>query len=126
MTNTEKMRLLAKSLGQLNDRGNVKCRRTNSKGHAEIISICKGGSIWLIHENDDDLRITLEFTESAEENEFYRVRDSKGKFQNLFPGSKIFTRQLSQSSSKNGCYVSISENDLREIHGMIEQLKQTF
>jgi len=128
MQNTEKMKLLAEKLGQLNNDGKVKGRTANSKGHAVIIQLCQGCSVWVIHEKDDSLQITLEFTKAAKESKAKGIicEDSIQKFKELFPDAKEFMRELSQSNSKNGWGLNVGNKKIDELYGMIDTLKRRF
>lgn len=117
----EKMKLVAVKLGQLNDSNKVKFRNVNSNGHALILELCRGCSLWFIHEKGDIFHITLEFTKSAEEKDPYICRDAKKKFLKLFPDAQNFTRK---TNAKEGMRINVTDKDIDEWFDMVDNVKR--
>ncbi|WP_136796197.1 hypothetical protein [Desulfosediminicola ganghwensis] len=118
----DKMKLVAEKLGQLNDSGKVKARKQHSMGHAVVSELCRGCSIWFIHEHSDDLCLTLEYTENAEVKNFDICRNAKKQFKKLFPDAQNFTRK---TNGKEGMCLKVTDKNIDELFKIVDDVQRT-
>ena len=126
---SSKMFEIARHFKELNKYGKVKGFKGNEKGYAKIIGICRGCSIWVHHEKNDNLIINLLVSPSARENNATLCSNTIKKFQKFFDFSinqSIWNHSIDTYKDHERLYVVVSEKNTSEIIDIVERLKKEF
>lgn len=130
MTETieNKMYLIAKYLGELNDDGNVKGFKGNENGYAKVLEIKRGCALWVHHLKEDRLIIDLMITDTAGSKYPELSRKAVEQFKNFFnymSGDVPWTHSMKTINAER-YYVDITDLKIEEIKKVIDKLKSEF
>jgi len=132
MTDTScKMFEIASHLSELNNDGKVKAFRGSEKGYAKVIEICRGCSIFVHHEKNDDLIIDLLVSHHAKEKKPPLCGNTIKKFKEFFGDlCKIsmsnWSHPINTQKDHERYYVDVNGKNTSEIIFIIERLKKEF
>lgn len=129
MNNQIKLIEIARHLGELNKKGQVKGFKGNEKGYAKVKQIMVGCSIWVHHEKNGDLIIDLLVSPSAKEKNETKCENTVKKFEDHF-GFNLsegpWSHSIDDYQNHDRYFVIINNLSLEEILGETEKLKIKF
>ena len=120
---------VAKHLHDLNKNGQVKGFSSNENGYAKIIQLCRGCSIWVHHEKNDELIIDLLISPSAKEKQSDLCRDVVRKFQEFFDFTSKksnWNHSIDTHNDHDRYYVVVTNKEPVEIIYIVETIKKKF
>jgi len=122
----DKMYQIAKCFGDLNSKGKVKRFRANEKGYARVRDIISGCTLFVIHTNDGELKISLLITLTALSKYEATCQRAVKTFKS-FPNNDVKKEKwihALENNERDQYSVYVTNRDLPEIFKLVDELKE--
>lgn len=124
----EKMRSVAAYLGELNEKNEVKGYSKNNYGHAKVIQVKPGCSVWVHHTFENSLIIDLLISPNAQKKYSHKCDGAVEKFKAFFDNvpKKEAWYHADKPDVEHDMYpVDVTDKDEQEIFTVLSELKKT-
>ena len=124
MTLEHKMYSIAKQYNDLNGKGDVKAFKGNEKGYGRIKKIVPGCSLFVIHNLENRLIISLLITPAAKSRYKLACDKSVETFKNHFIDNYGFAVRVGSMGDRyDNHFTDITKKDLPEIFTILEEIR---
>lgn len=123
---TAKMRAIAETLDDLNEKGKVKRNPQHEKGYAKALEITRGCALWLHHTLEDKLIVDLMISPTARERQPELCERSQKEFAQYFD-SEVSSKPWKHSDGtrvSDRYFFDVTDTNAEQIIAMVEELKR--